>query len=102
MVGTLLSLGGIIDYFIGFLTLLANFVSPAVGVILAEYYLVSKRTLHRKIGVYWPGVAAWLIGGVGAYFIPFFIGAINGVLISALLYTGYELMRRRGQYDTAQ
>ena len=86
IVGTLLSLGGIIDHFLGFLGFLAILVSPAAGVIISEYYFVSNRELKQKSGFYWPGIVSWLIGGLAAYVIPFFIDAINGLIVAALVY----------------
>lgn len=92
ILGTLLSLFGIMQYFIEFLGILAAFVSPAAGVIISEYFLVSKGTFNKKQGIYWPGILAWLIGGFSALFIPFFIPAINGVVIGALVYYVYHVM----------
>lgn len=86
VVGTILSLLGIMQYFIGFLGILASFVAPAAGVMISEYFFVSKQTLNRKQGFYWPGILSWFIGGLGAYFIPFFIPAVNGAIIAALIY----------------
>jgi cytosine permease len=92
VVGTALSLFGIINHFLGFLGLLAIFVSPATGVIISEYFFVSRRKFQSRDGVYWPGIAAWLIGGAAAYFIPFFIPAINGVIIAAVVYYVYHMV----------
>src|SRR5699024_3090801 len=90
LVGTLLSLIGIMKFFMGFLDLLAAFVAPAAGVIISEYYFVSKAKLNTKQGFYWPGIISWAIGGIGALIIPIFIPAINGFVIAGVLYFLYH------------
>ncbi|MFD2130495.1 purine-cytosine permease family protein [Pseudogracilibacillus auburnensis] len=90
IVGTVLSLVGIMQFFIGFLGILAAFVAPAAGVIISEYYFVSKGKLNRKNGLYWPGIISWLIGGFVAFLLPFFIPAVNGAIISAVIYYLYH------------
>lgn len=90
LVGTLLSLLGIMKFFLGFLDLLAAFVAPAAGVIISEYYFVSKAKLNTKSGFYWPGIISWAIGGAGALIIPFFIPAINGFVIAGVIYFLYH------------
>lgn len=89
-IGTALSLFGIIDHFMGFLELLAIFVSPAAGVIISDYFFVANRKLNPKEGVYWPGIVSWIIGGLSAYLIPAFIPALNGIIISAIVYYVYH------------
>ena len=93
IVGTTLSLLGIMQYFINFLEVLATFVAPAAGVIMSEYFFVSKRNLDRKKGIYWPGIISWLIGGALAYLLPFFIPAVNGAIIAGVVYYLYHLLR---------
>lgn len=90
VLGIVLSLTGIINHFLSFVGILAAWVSPVVGVIIAEYYFVSKGKFNRKKGVYWPGVISWLIGGVVAWKAPFFIPAINAIVVSGLIYTIYH------------
>ncbi|MBO1002428.1 purine-cytosine permease family protein [Pseudogracilibacillus auburnensis] len=94
IVGTVLSLVGIMQFFIGFLGILAAFVAPAAGVIISEYYFVSKGKLNRKNGLYWPGIISWLIGGFVAFLLPFFIPAVNGAIISAVIYYLYHTFSR--------
>lgn len=90
--GIVLAITGIMQHFLTFVMLLAIFVSPAVGVILSEYYLVSKKRLVRKEGFYWPGIIAWVIGGIGGYFLTFFIQAINGLIIAMIAYYVINLL----------
>lgn len=88
--GIVLSLTGIINHFLSFVGILAAWVSPVVGVMIAEYYFVSKGRLVRKDGIYWPGMICWLIGGIVAWKLQFFIPAVNAIVISGLLYTAYH------------
>lgn len=90
IVGTALSIFGIVKFFLLFLGLLAVFVSPVAGVLISEYFFVSKGQFNRKEGFYWPGIITWLIGGFVAYLIPYFIPAVNGFIISFVLYTVYH------------
>ncbi|MBP2259145.1 purine-cytosine permease family protein [Virgibacillus alimentarius] len=90
IVGTSLSLFGIISSFLGFLNFLSIFISPVAGVLICEYFIISKGKLNSKRGFYWPGIIAWLIGGLSAYLIPYFIPALNGFFISMILYFSYH------------
>lgn len=94
LIGTLLSILGIMQYFIEFLGTLAAFVSPAAGVIISEYFFVSKGKLNRKEGFYWPGIIAWAVGGIGALFLPFFIPALNGMIIAIIVYYLFHIQRK--------
>ncbi|MBM7714829.1 cytosine permease [Bacillus thermophilus] len=93
IVGTSLSLLGIMQYFIGFLGILSSFVAPAAGVMLCEYFFVSKGSLNRKTGLYWPGLFSWFLGGLGAFFIPVFIPAVNGAVIAGCIYYFIHVIR---------
>lgn len=94
LIGTLLSILGIMQYFIEFLGTLAAFVSPAAGVIISEYFFVSKGKLNRKEGFYWPGIIAWAVGGIGALFLHFFIPALNGMIIAIIVYYLFHIQRK--------
>lgn len=90
ILGTILALTGIINHFLGFVNILSAWISPVAGVMIAEYYFVSKKKLVRKEGVYWPGIICWLIGGIVAWKVIFFIPALNGFILSAVLYSAYH------------
>jgi cytosine permease len=94
VLGILFSLTGIINYFLGFVSLIGIWVSPVAGVIIADYYVVSKNKLNLKEGIYWPGIISWLIGGIVAWKIQFFIPAVNAVIISGLCYIVYHKLIR--------
>ena len=92
-IGVLLAITGIVNYFMTFLNILAIWLSPVVGVIIAEYYFVSKGELKRKSGFYWPGLVCWLLGGlVGWLANDFLIPAINSLVVSGVLYLLYHMV----------
>lgn len=90
IIGSILSITGIVNYFIGFLNILAAWVSPAAGVMISEYFFVSKQKFERKTGVYWPGVISWMIGGFICWRFTFFIPALNGFVIASIIYIVYH------------
>src|SRR5699024_2505524 len=71
LIGTLLSIFGIIDHFIEFLNLLAILVSPIAGVIISDYFFTKKRNLEVT-NFHWSGVVSVIIGGVFAFLFPYF------------------------------
>ncbi len=104
IVGTLLAAVGIMDKFQAFLTLLCALVPAFVGVMIADYWILGKgrkENFHVRPGVFWPGMAAFLVGAFAAcltsgtftYFpavaflnVNFFIGPINGIVVAMILY----------------
>ncbi|MCF0123894.1 MAG: cytosine permease [Ruminiclostridium sp.] len=103
-VGTILAAVGIMDQFQTFLSLLCALVPPFVGVIIADYWILCRGHKEKFVirdGVYIPGLVAFLVGafvacmtgGTFSYFaataflnVPFFIGPINGIVVSMVLY----------------
>lgn len=88
--GTVLALINIMTKFLGFVSLLASWVPPIAGVIIAEYYFVSKKSFKQREGIYWPGMISVLIGGLVGWKSSFFIPAINGLLVSTIVYYVYH------------
>ena len=104
-VGTLLAAFGVLGKFQAFLSLMSAVLPPLAGVIIANYWIVSKgkRELFQiQEGVYAPGLIAYLVGafvacltgGTFAAFpglawlnLPFFVGPVNGIIVSLVLYT---------------
>lgn len=96
VVGTILAIFGIIDHFIDFIILLSVFVSPVAGVIMSDYYFVNRMELKRKNRhIYWPGIISWLIGSAFAYFFPYFIEAINGLICGGMIYYLIHFVKER-------
>ena len=91
--------------FQAFLSLMSAVLPPLAGVIIANYWIVSKgkRELFQiQEGVYAPGLISYLVGafvacltgGTFAAFpglawlnLPFFVGPVNGIIVSLVLYT---------------
>ncbi|MBF4693366.1 cytosine permease [Fusibacter ferrireducens] len=107
-IGTLLAALGLLGKFTAFLTLLSALVPALVGVLIADYWLIGKgdpKAFKLREGVFAPGMISFLVGalvacitgGTFASFpslvaafpilnMPFFIGPINGIVVSMLLY----------------
>jgi cytosine permease len=87
--GTLLAVFGIINYFVGFLSLLTSAVPPVAGIMIAEYWIVNKgeaSTFTAKKGIDYAAVAAWLIGSLVAIYFKWGIQPVNGIVVSMVIY----------------
>lgn len=107
-VGTLLAAFGLLNAFQGFLSLMSGLLPPLAGVIIAEYWITKKgdkTKFQMKDGVSTVGMISFLIGAIfacitGGTFanfpglveaapwlnIPFFVGPVNGIILSLILY----------------
>lgn len=103
-VGTVLAAVGILNSFQGFLSLLTAFVPPLVGTLIADYWIINrgdKNKFEIRPGFYAPGMisffcgafVACLTGGtftsfpaLASLYVPFFIGPVNGIIVSMLVY----------------
>lgn len=107
-IGTLLAAFGLLNAFQGFLSLMSALIPPLAGVLIASYWIVDGGKKERF--VIRPGfsLAGVLSFGVGAIFAcitggtfanfpglveaapflnqPFFVGPVNGILVSLILY----------------
>lgn len=106
--GTLLAAFGLLNAFQGFLSLMSALIPPLAGVLIANYWVVCKgkrENFHLRPGFSAPGVIAFaagalvacITGGTFASFpalvealpflnIPFFVGPVNGIVVSLVLY----------------
>ena len=87
--GIILALVGIMDHFSSFLSLLAAFVPPMAGVVIADYWILGKgKAAEWKPfkGVNWLGLISWACGTAFAMIFTFFIPTINGIIVSMLVY----------------
>lgn len=107
-IGTLLAAFGLLNAFQGFLSLMSAIIPPLAGVVIADYWIICKgkkenfKKLSSFSGV---GLIAFVVGalvacitgGTFASFpaliaampflnIPFFVGPVNGIVISLVLY----------------
>ena len=104
LIGTVLAAAGILNSIQGFLSLLSAIVPALMGVMIADYWMLGKGRIENfqiRRGFYLPGILAFAAGALvacmtGGTFasipalaflnIPFFIGSINGIIVSLLLY----------------
>ncbi len=106
-VGTLLAAFGLLSRFTAFLTLMSGLIPPLAGVIIAHYWIIGKgdrKKFTLKDGFSPVGMVAFVVGalvacitgGTFASFqflanvsflnIPFFVGPINGIVVSLACY----------------
>lgn len=89
MVGTLLAIFGILDYISNILYSFGNVLTPMIGVIIADYWIVykgRKSAWKPRMGFYLPGILCWLAGVVVAIFIPQGFPMLNGLFVSLVSY----------------
>ncbi|MDO4266144.1 MAG: cytosine permease [Eubacteriales bacterium] len=107
-IGTLLAAFGLLNLFQSFLSLMSAVIPPLAGVMIAAYWIVGqgkKENFTVREGFSATGLIAYaagallacVTGGTFAAFpaltaaapwlnIPFFIGPVNGIVVSAVLY----------------
>ncbi|TAI97171.1 purine-cytosine permease family protein [Pectobacterium versatile] len=100
LIGTLLSVAGILDRFIDFLTLLGVLFPPIIGVMLVDYYILrTHKTLletSRAEGqlpdsaqtplIGWPAIIASTVGAIVGLAFKWGVPAFNSLLAASLLY----------------
>ncbi|MBN3191963.1 cytosine permease [Pectobacterium brasiliense] len=100
LIGTLLSVAGILDRFIDFLTLLGVLFPPVIGVMLVDYYILRthKALLEtsRAEGLLpdsaqtpligWPAIIASIAGAMVGLAFEWGVPAFNSLLAASLLY----------------
>lgn len=107
-IGTLLAAFGLLNAFQGFLSLMSALIPPLAGVIIAGYWVVGRGEVdrfQRRDGFSAPGLIAFfagaifacITGGTFASFpalvaaapwldMPFFVGPVNGIVVSLIVY----------------
>lgn len=99
-IGTFLSVIGILDRFVDFLTLLGVLFPPIIGIMLVDYYILqSHRTLlaeSRRTGrlpditetprIGWAAIISSIVGGIIGFAIEWGIPAFNSLLAASLMY----------------
>ena len=101
IVGTVLSVVGIINYFTSFLTLLGMAIPPVAGIMVVDYFFLRRSraaleetreagTLPRRVENWNPiTIICWLVGfGIGEVSSIYAIGipGLNSLILAALLY----------------
>ncbi len=106
LVSTALSVVGILDRFVDFLTLLGIFYPPVIGVMLTDYYLLKthRDALNQsrekgdipaetpRYGV--NAILASVVGGAAGYFITAGVPALTSLLAGSLAYYSFTLMKK--------
>ena len=107
-IGTLLAAFGLLNAFQGFLSLMSALIPPLAGVVIAAYWIVGKgkkENFHFSKGVSAAGLISFIVGALvacitGGTFAsfpglveavpflntPFFVGPVNGIVVSLVLY----------------
>ncbi len=101
---------GFYTLFQSFLSLLCAIIPPLAGTMIADYWIIgkgSKEDFRIRPGVYGPGLIAFLLGVLAAFItggtfagyfpslvaaapflnLPFFVGPINGIIVSLIVYS---------------
>ncbi|MCG5048981.1 cytosine permease [Pectobacterium brasiliense] len=100
LIGTLLSVAGILDRFIDFLTLLGVLFPPVIGVMLVDYYILRTHKVlletSRAEGLLpdsaqtpligWPAIIASIAGAMVGLAFEWGVPAFNSLLAASLLY----------------
>ncbi len=118
-----LSAAGFYTLFQSYLSILCALLPPLAGVMIADYWIVGKgkkeNFVFRK-GLYWPGFTAFIVGALLAFItggnfttyfpglvekVPFlgwtfFVGPINGIVVSLVLYVVFRALARPAQKAT--
>ncbi|MFP1758794.1 cytosine permease [Lonsdalea quercina] len=108
LIGTLLSVLGILDRFVDFLTLLGVVFPPIIGVMLVDYYLLrSHRTLldaSRKTGqlpdaantpaIGWAAILASIVGSVVGLNVEWGVPAFTSLVVASVLYIALKKTTR--------
>lgn len=92
LIGTLLAVGGILDHFVSFLTILTALVTPIAGVMIADYWIIckgNKQTFANKQNHFSLAIWAWAIGCLPALVVtPPFSNLLPTVITQNTLITG--------------
>lgn len=96
--GVLFSALGILDHFVGFLTLLSVFIPPIASIMIVDYFILrrQRRVLDesREKGLLpsvterWNPVCiiAWVSGALAGEFITWGITSLNSLVVSGVIY----------------
>lgn len=110
LVGMVIALSGVENYFVPYLNFLSSYVPPIAGVVIADHWIV-KRILDGRdyqfgpgaehAGINWLAVASVLAGGFLGGSLGFGITPINAIAIAFALYAGGAFLLRRAGLDPA-
>ncbi|MBJ7221995.1 MULTISPECIES: cytosine permease [unclassified Brenneria] len=99
-IGTFLSVIGILDRFVDFLTLLGVLFPPIIGIMLVDYYILrthrSLLTASRQAGklpeiaetplIGWAAIVASIAGAIVGFAIEWGVPSLNSLVVASILY----------------
>lgn len=100
LLGTALSAVGILDHFVGFLTVLGIVIPPIAGIMVAEYFVVRRwrplldasraegRAPDRAPAWVPATLVVWALAFVAGMYLPFGVQAVNALVVA---FVGYIL-----------
>ncbi len=103
LLGTILAVCGIIDYFVNFLMILTAALPPIAGVMIADYWLVKKgkpENFKVKEEMDMVGIISWLIGSLLAILVKYGIQPINGIIVSMVVYLVITKVQTKGKTES--
>lgn len=98
VIGTVLSIMGILDKFITFLTILGVAIPPIAGIMAIDYFILkryrSELDASRAKGtlpeycekINWIAIFAWIIGFASGLLITWGVQALTSIIVSSLFY----------------
>ena len=89
VLGTLLAVFGVMNQFEAFITWLGAAFSPMAGVLLADYWIISKgkpQNWKPREGFYWIGIIAWLLGFILNIFVTQGLVLVQSIALSGAAY----------------
>lgn len=107
LLGTLLSVLGILDRFVDFLTILGVVFPPIIGVMLVDYYLLRTHRnaldLSRQQGglpqetplIGWAAIFSSIVGSLCGLLIEWGVPTITSLLVAGVIYWLFKLLFER-------
>lgn len=98
VIGTILSVLGVLNFFINFMTILGTYLPPVAAIIVVDYYILKRNRqildesrevgqLPGKVEIWNPvSIIAWIIGGLCGQFITWGIPSITSLVVGGLSY----------------
>jgi cytosine permease len=104
IIATIVGAAGLSNYFTSWLIILGVGIPPMAGIIIADYYILKKRSYMFGEGTQyssWNLLAfiSWLIAALAGYFITWGIASVNSLVIGFAVYL--VLMKTLGVNKTA-
>jgi cytosine permease len=101
VLATIVGAAGLANYFVDWLIVLGTTMPPMAGIIVADYFLLSKQKYEYGPGTKycaWNVLAfiSWIVAAFVGYFVSWGVAAINSMLVGFALY--FVFMRTLGRY----